>query len=114
MLPRLSAIGLEVMVAHPSPSVGRLLLGLWPEIKSNSEETYIATLCNLLSTLTALPDRESRTSNPNPTRTLTWPNFYGGSAVCKAVKYAQVLAPYLSSYTLVMTAVDRYQVSQIC
>ena len=46
-----------------------------------------------------------------PFRTVTWPHFYGGSAVCKAVKYAQVLAPYLSSYTLVMTAVDRYQVS---
>lgn len=41
--------------------------------------------------------------------TVTWPHFYGGSAVCKAVKFAQVLAPYLSSYTLVMTAVDRYQ-----
>ena len=46
-----------------------------------------------------------------PFRTVTWPHFYGGSAVCKAVKFAQVLAPYLSSYTLVMTAVDRYQVS---
>ena len=44
---------------------------------------------------------------------MTWPHFYGGSAVCKAVKYVQVLAPYLSSYTLVMTAVDRYQVSEL-
>lgn len=43
---------------------------------------------------------------------MTWPHFYGGSAVCKAVKYVQTLAPYLSSYTLGMTAVDRYQVSE--
>ena len=43
---------------------------------------------------------------------MTWPHFYAGNAVCKAMKYVQVLAPYLSSYTLGMTAVDRYQVSE--
>jgi arginine vasopressin receptor 1A len=42
--------------------------------------------------------------------TITFPQFYGGNVMCKAVKYGQALAPYLSSYTLVMTAVDRYQV----
>jgi hypothetical protein len=45
--------------------------------------------------------------------TFTYPRFYGGNLVCKAVKYAQVLGPYLSSYTLVMTAVDRYQVTRL-
>ena len=48
---------------------------------------------------------------PEVAWTFTFPRFYGGDLVCKAVKYAQVLGPYLSSYTLVMTAVDRYQVS---
>ena len=45
--------------------------------------------------------------------TFTFPKFYGGNFVCKAVKYGQSLGPYLSSYTLVMTAVDRYQVRPI-
>ena len=44
--------------------------------------------------------------------TFTFPKFYGGNAVCKAVKYGQTVGPYLSSYTLVMTAVDRYQVRE--
>ncbi len=43
--------------------------------------------------------------------TTTYPQFYGGNALCKLVKYIQAFAPYLSSYTLVMTAVDRYQVN---
>lgn len=43
--------------------------------------------------------------------TLTFPQFYGGNAMCKIVKIFQSIGPYLSSYTLVMTAVDRYQVS---
>ena len=42
--------------------------------------------------------------------TFTFPKFYGGNLVCKAMKYCQTVGPYLSSYTLVMTAVDRYQV----
>ena len=44
--------------------------------------------------------------------TFTFPKFYGGNAVCKMVKSAQTVGPYLSSYTLVMTAVDRYQVRE--
>ena len=44
--------------------------------------------------------------------TFTYPKFYGGNFLCKAVKYLQSVGPYLSSYTLVMTAVDRYQVRQ--
>ena len=43
--------------------------------------------------------------------TFTFPKFYGGDAVCKVVKFLQIVGPYLSSYTLVMTAVDRYNVS---
>ena len=35
--------------------------------------------------------------------------FYGGNILCKSVKYLQIFGPYLSSYVLVMTAVDRYQ-----
>ncbi|CAN8029453.1 unnamed protein product [Ixodes persulcatus] len=35
--------------------------------------------------------------------------FRGGNLVCKAVKFGQLLGPYLSSYVLVVTAVDRYQ-----
>lgn len=35
--------------------------------------------------------------------------FYGGNLLCKTIKYLQILGPYLSSYVLVMTAVDRYQ-----
>lgn len=38
--------------------------------------------------------------------------FRGGRALCKAVKYLQVVAMYASSYVLVSTAVDRY--SAIC
>lgn len=35
--------------------------------------------------------------------------FYGGNVLCKAVKFLQMLGPYLSSYILVMTSIDRYQ-----
>src|SRR5882724_11896876 len=35
--------------------------------------------------------------------------FYGGNILCKTVKYLQILGPYLSSYILVITAIDRYQ-----
>ena len=41
--------------------------------------------------------------------TFTWPNFYGGGALCKIVKYLQMIGPYLSSYVLIMTAIDRFQ-----
>ncbi|CAG2164394.1 unnamed protein product [Oppiella nova] len=36
--------------------------------------------------------------------------FYGGNTLCKTIKYLQIFGPYLSSYVLVMTAIDRYQV----
>ena len=42
--------------------------------------------------------------------TFTFPKWYGGNALCKFVKMSQVVGPFLSSYTLVMTAFDRYQV----
>ena len=42
--------------------------------------------------------------------TFTFPKFYGGNLGCKLMKYFFMVGPYLSSYTLVMTAVDRYQV----
>jgi arginine vasopressin receptor 1A len=42
----------------------------------------------------------------------TWPDFYGGNAVCKIVKFGQMVGPYLSSYVLIMTAIDRFQVGQ--
>ena len=35
--------------------------------------------------------------------------FYGGNILCKSVKFMQILGPYLSSYVLVVTAIDRYQ-----
>ncbi|XP_054159921.1 vasopressin V1a receptor-like [Oppia nitens] len=35
--------------------------------------------------------------------------FNGGNILCKIVKYLQILGPYLSSYVLVMTSIDRYQ-----
>nr|XP_027194800.1 probable serine/threonine-protein kinase DDB_G0282963 [Dermatophagoides pteronyssinus] len=35
--------------------------------------------------------------------------FYGGNILCKMIKFLQILGPYLSSYVLVMTAIDRYQ-----
>ncbi|XP_072142522.1 oxytocin receptor-like [Dermacentor andersoni] len=35
--------------------------------------------------------------------------FRGGDVACKSVKFVQLLGPYLSSYVLVVTAVDRYQ-----
>ena len=47
---------------------------------------------------------------PEVVWTFTFPHFYGGKALCKTVKFVQAVGPYLSSYTLVMTAVDRYQV----
>ncbi|XP_059472909.1 oxytocin receptor-like [Neocloeon triangulifer] len=34
--------------------------------------------------------------------------FRGGNALCKAVKFGQILGPYLSSFVLVLTAIDRY------
>ena len=34
--------------------------------------------------------------------------FYGNDALCRFVKYAQVLGMYASSYVLVTTAIDRY------
>jgi len=40
--------------------------------------------------------------------TVTWPYFYGGNFVCKTVKFLQMLGPYLSSYVLSMTALDRF------
>lgn len=36
--------------------------------------------------------------------------FRGNDFLCKAVKFGQLLGPYLNSYLLVMTALDRYQV----
>lgn len=35
-------------------------------------------------------------------------HFHGGNILCKLVKFVQILGPYLSSYVLVMTAIDRY------
>ncbi|CAG2116167.1 unnamed protein product [Medioppia subpectinata] len=35
--------------------------------------------------------------------------FNGGNILCKAIKCTQILGPYLSSYVLVVTAIDRYQ-----
>ncbi|XP_063919040.1 mesotocin receptor-like isoform X1 [Zophobas morio] len=35
--------------------------------------------------------------------------FYGGFFLCKLVKYGQTLGPYLSSYVLMATAIDRHQ-----
>lgn len=34
--------------------------------------------------------------------------FHGGPVLCKLVKYGQTSGPYLSSYVLVATALDRY------
>ena len=44
--------------------------------------------------------------------TFTYPYFYAGNIGCKIMKYISVVGPYLSSYTLVMTAVDRYKVNE--
>jgi len=44
---------------------------------------------------------------PEVVWTFTIPNFYGGSTLCKMVKFGQMVGPYLSSYVLIMTAVDR-------
>lgn len=35
--------------------------------------------------------------------------FNGGNILCKSVKFLQLFGPYLSSYVLVVTAIDRYQ-----
>ncbi|XP_054159922.1 oxytocin receptor-like [Oppia nitens] len=35
--------------------------------------------------------------------------FVGGNILCKTIKYLQIFGPYLSSYVLVMMAIDRYQ-----
>lgn len=35
--------------------------------------------------------------------------FYGGFFLCKLVKFGQTLGPYLSSYVLMATAIDRHQ-----
>lgn len=35
--------------------------------------------------------------------------FYGGNILCKSIKFLQILGPYLSSYVLIMTSIDRYQ-----
>ncbi|XP_066594125.1 vasopressin V1a receptor-like isoform X2 [Prorops nasuta] len=35
--------------------------------------------------------------------------FQGGQVMCKLVKFAQPLGPYLSSYVLTATAIDRYR-----
>ena len=45
---------------------------------------------------------------PEVVWTFTSPYFYGGSALCKMVKFGQMIGPYLSSYVLIMTAVDRF------
>lgn len=36
-------------------------------------------------------------------------HFHGGNILCKAVKYLQILGPYLSSYILVAMSIDRFQ-----
>ena len=46
---------------------------------------------------------------PEVAWTITLPHFLGGVVMCKFVKYIQMLGPYLSSYVLIITAVDRYQ-----
>ena len=58
--------------------------------------------CNLLTAIGTLL--------PEFFWTFTFPKFYGGNVGCKLMKYFFMVGPYLSSYTLVMTAVDRYQV----
>lgn len=35
--------------------------------------------------------------------------FQGGNFLCKVIKYGQTFGPYLSSYVLMATAVDRHQ-----
>ena len=37
--------------------------------------------------------------------------FYGNDPLCRTIKVLQLFGPYLSSYVLVMTSLDRYQVS---
>ena len=49
------------------------------------------------------------TLTPEIVWTFTYPKFYGGNVTCKAIKFCQMLGPYLSSYVLIMTAIDRYQ-----
>ncbi len=44
---------------------------------------------------------------PEVAWTLTYPEFHGSVIMCKLVKFVQMLGPYLSSYTLIMTAIDR-------
>ena len=33
--------------------------------------------------------------------------FHGANWMCKAVKFGQMVGPFLSSYVLIMTAIDR-------
>ena len=41
--------------------------------------------------------------------TLTSPLFHGGDLVCRIVKFLQMLGPYLSSFLLCVTSIDRYR-----
>ena len=41
--------------------------------------------------------------------TLTSPLFHGGDLVCRTVKFLQMLGPYLSSFLLCVTSIDRYR-----
>lgn len=34
--------------------------------------------------------------------------FQGGAVLCKLIKFGQPFGPYLSSYVLMVTAIDRY------
>jgi hypothetical protein len=70
--------------------------------KSGVEKSGVGMSCNLLTAIGTLL--------PEFFWTFTFPKFYGGNVGCKLMKYFFMVGPYLSSYTLVMTAVDRYQV----
>ena len=41
--------------------------------------------------------------------TLTSPLFHGGDLLCRTIKFLQMLGPYLSSFLLCVTSVDRYR-----
>ena len=78
---------------------------VWCRHFKMSRMYYFILHLSLADLLTAL-----LTLFPEIVWTFFLPCFYAGNVACKVMKFLQMVGPYLSSYVLIMTAIDRYQV----
>ena len=74
---------------------------LYPQISRMNMFLVHLSVADLLTALLTLV--------PEIAWTLTSPLFHGGDLLCRSIKFLQMLGPYLSSFLLCVTSVDRYR-----